>query len=657
MYKRIIVLVASALFILLAFLATIITDLYDRDFPQALNVDSSLTLDFSESDISINEAFAMLEEMDERWNLGLVKIAPDLERDNDNQIFAALNDNDLPTEFTWFGGNDAVQIVGKERLETSYPDGFYLVTNKRDHLGEMQGVLQKEGVKVERTDASVFDSLKFVVFERGFSTAVLASFALIAALALFWLSLRARGRALRVLGGCPTIRIQMQDLSGFAAMLFISAFIVLLLSGIYVGIFHGWMYVSTYLKILIGLEVSVIFVSLLAALIMSATAWPSATMLANRQPAVKSLRLIAIIVQALTFLLVVSAAGPSWSAFKHSSAVASETAQWKQLADQAGIVFATELEDMDQMEGQIGELVKDAESHDEVALSYTFTKEMVMSVDFGEFSAVSLANQKWLNLVSEDSPQSFLTPVTYESIPNELVEMLQEQLEILSREEFAKDSFEQYQFLRPTTNFQLPVAIGGGGEKLHFADDVLIVVMPSIYEAFNDSNLTSLASTRNLMFTGVTETQQLLEKHELDTHSLREKGVNGELNVVYVAEDGILQAQYAAYLVWLQNLSLVALIIAFTIATVISALITALLKAKHDFPLRVAGHSWRIILQSRVLKELLVGLCLVGIVVVFQGIHEIGAIVAVVIYGLIIVPLSHLFTTRWCFNGVSKRRI
>ena len=80
MYKRIIVLVASALFILLAFLATIITDLYDRDFPQALNVDSSLTLDFSESDISINEAFAMLEEMDERWNLGLVKIAPDLER-------------------------------------------------------------------------------------------------------------------------------------------------------------------------------------------------------------------------------------------------------------------------------------------------------------------------------------------------------------------------------------------------------------------------------------------------------------------------------------------------------------------------------------------------------------------------------------------------
>lgn len=215
MYKRIIVAVAGALFALLALLAAIITDLYDRDFPQAIGAESRLNLDFSESGLSITEAFAKLEKLDARWNLGLVKVAPDLASDGDGQVYVALNDRDLPDEFTWFGGDGAGKIVGKDRLETSYPDGFYLVTGEKAHLSEFEDTLKSEGVKVGRGDASIFKSLEFVVRERGFLAAVLAAFALIAALALFWLSLRARGRALRVLGGCPTSRIQVQDLAGF----------------------------------------------------------------------------------------------------------------------------------------------------------------------------------------------------------------------------------------------------------------------------------------------------------------------------------------------------------------------------------------------------------------------------------------------------------
>ena len=211
MYKRIIVAVAGVLFILLVLLAVIITDLYDRDYPQTIGVESKLTLDFSESNFStsITEAFATLEELDARWSLGLVKVAPELAGDGDGQIFAALNDGDLPSEFTWFGG-DVSKIVGKERLANSYPDGTYLVTGNNAHLGEFEDALKNAGVKVVRHDASIFDSLSFVVYERGFAAAVLAVFALLAALALFWLSMRARGRALRVLGGCPTMWIQVQ---------------------------------------------------------------------------------------------------------------------------------------------------------------------------------------------------------------------------------------------------------------------------------------------------------------------------------------------------------------------------------------------------------------------------------------------------------------
>lgn len=665
MYKRIIVIVAGALFALLALLAVIITDLYDRDYPQTIGVESSLTLDFSEAGLSVTEAFAMLEELDARWSLGLVKVAPELAGDGNEQIFAALNDGDLPAEFTWFSG-DAGKIVGRERLANSYPDGTYLVTGKSAHLGEFKEALKSAGVKVERWEASILDSLQFVVYERGFAAAVLAVFALLAALALFWLSMRARGRALRVLAGCPTVRIQVQDLAGFGSALLVSAGVVALAAAGYVGIFHGWVYLPVFLKVLISLQVAVIALSLLAAFVMSASAWPSAAMLAFRQPAVKSLRTAAVVIQALTFLLVVAAAGPAWSAYQHSSARSAEMAQWKQLADQVAIEFAMgDLNGEDGMvalEPQIGELVKDAESLDMVAHSNTYTPEMWTrvdtgeSVDFGEYSAVSFVNQRWLDLVTRDAPQPALTAAPDHSIPEGLRQEIRVHAEMWSKERFSEELFAQFRFLRPVCGFRLPVA-GGWRDRLLFADDVLLVVVPSLYDAYNDYNLTSMASGSNIMFTGVVATQQLLERHGLDTQALRNRGFKGNLHVVYIAEEGLLLAQFAAYVVWLRTLALLALAIAFTVAAAISALITALLQAKRDFPLRVAGWSWLRILQGRVARELLVGVGLVGFVVLLQRPEAMGAVLAAAALGLLVVPLSHLFAARWCFHGVSRRRI
>ncbi|OLO17432.1 hypothetical protein BKP29_0221255, partial [Bacillus licheniformis] len=180
---------------------------------------------------------------------------------------------------------------------------------------------------------------------------------------------------------------------------------------------------------------------------------------------------------------------------------------------------------------------------------------------------------------------------------------------------------------------------------------------PSLYDTYNDSALTSMVSGSNIVFTGVTATQELLGKHGLDVKALRDRDINGELKVVYVAEEGILRAQFAAYVVWLLNLALIALVIAFTVAAAISALITALLQAKRDFPLRVAGQSWVRILRSRVAKEMLVGVGLVGVVVLLQRPDEIGAVLVAAVYGLLVVPLSHLFAVRWCFDRASKRRI
>ncbi|HEX5595818.1 MAG TPA: hypothetical protein VFX61_07340 [Micromonosporaceae bacterium] len=649
--------VAGALFSLLALVAAIVTDLHDRDFPQAIGVQSRLGLDFGESQFGDREAFAALTQMDADWNLGLVRIAPDLAGDSDEQVFVALNDGGLPATFRWFSGASAGKVVGKDRLANSSPDGSYLVTGDSARLGEFASELSSAGVRVTRTDASVTNSLQFAMREGGFAAAVLAAFALIAALALFWLSMKARSRALRVLGGCPPWRIQAQDLGGFAGALLVSAAAVTLAAASYVGLSHGRIYVGIFVKTLAGLELAVIAVSLLVALAMSASAWPSATMLATRQPAVKSLRSAAVVVQALTFLLVVGGAGPAWSAYRSSSATAAEVAQWKNLADQVGVQFGMSDEEMTSLEPQIGNLVKDAESAGAVAYSYTFSNEMWMG-DFGDYSAVSFVNQRWLDMMTTGTPPDALTPVPYDRVKDMVTREFSETFSLWSRNQDASgEILSSFGYLRPSNGFRLPVGQGGGGASLQFLDDVLVAVMPSPYLAINDRNLTSMASTKNILFTGVAATQALLERNGLSAGALSDRGIKGELSVVYVAEEGILRAQFMAYVVWLMNLALAALVVAFTVAAAISALITALLHAKRDFPLRLSGRPWARILQSRVAKELLAGAALVSLVALFQRPEAIGALLVAALFGVFVVPLSHLAAANWCFAGVSRRRI
>ena len=183
-YKKIIMIVSCILFSLLALLAAIITDLNDRDFPQAIGSKSRIYLNFAESEITINDTYLKLTELDKELNLGLVKIAPDLDDDGSSEVFISLNHHSLPNQFTWFRGNETGKIVQKNRLANSFPDGVYLVTNDTSHLEEFVDTLQNMGVEVVRRDASVIENLLFVVKEKGFAIAVLASLGLKTSLGL-----------------------------------------------------------------------------------------------------------------------------------------------------------------------------------------------------------------------------------------------------------------------------------------------------------------------------------------------------------------------------------------------------------------------------------------------------------------------------------------
>ena len=88
------------------------------------------------------------------------------------------------------------------------------------------------------------------------------------------------------------------------------------------------------------------------------------------------------------------------------------------------------------------------------------------------------------------------------------------------------------------------------GWRGFFADDVLLVVVPSLYDAYSDSNLTSMVSGSNIVFTGVT-LQQLLGGTA--SHKLRDRGFKGELNVVCCKMGSLAQSQHAV--VWLRSLA------------------------------------------------------------------------------------------------------
>jgi hypothetical protein len=210
---------------------------------------------------------------------------------------------------------------------------------------------------------------------------------------------------------------------------------------------------------------------------------------------------------------------------------------------------------------------------------------------------------------------------------------------LTTAEALSKVSF--YRYAGPGA---FPTSLSG---DLKFSNDTIIVVVPSVHDVFNDDFLASTASSSNLVFTGLGPTQELVAQH----------GLQKEVNVKYVAEEGVLRAQLTAYFAWLQGISLVALVVALVVAALIGAFITAVLKARRDFPLRLAGKRWAEILADRVAKEWSVGVALIGLVVLFQGLDGGVLLAFVAAAGLLVSPLTHLVAARWAFANVSLRRM
>lgn len=648
MHKRIVYAVSALLFALLAVVVGIVVDLHDRSYPERLGAVSAVKLDFAKSPMPHDEAFRELGAHSDRLRLGLVKVAPDLSGDQSGQIFIAVGSAEgLPERFEWYGDQPPGKVVGKSALEHSYPSGAYLVTGDRARLPELTRYFQERGVLVERHDDGPGQTLAFVVRQGSFVTTLVSAAALLVALALYWLSVKARARALRVLGGAPAWRIQVQDLGAFLVALVCSAVLCTAVASVYVGLVHGWAFVPYYAQTLALFDTLVILATMSCALAMSAVSWPSTTMLARRQPAAKSLRKVSAVLKAATFVLVIAAIGPAWAAYTDAAAAAEQQAQWKALADQVALSFPSVDEAKFQtIKGDVGDVVKAGQQADQVALSYTFTQEQVEGFDLGKEGAVALVNQRWLDLMLKKAPTDALVPISRSDVPAGMVDFLGPTLELNARGGAKADEMlDGFEWFRVSGSAEVPFAASGG--DLMFLDEAVVALVPDPHATFDDDFLASVTSSSNLVFTGLGETTELLEAH----------GLEHTLAVKFIAEEGVLRAQMAAYTKWLRSVSLVGLLVSLTVAASISAYITAMLRARRDFPMRLAGQPWARVLATRVSWEWAVGLGLAAAVVLLQRPDTIGVVLLATFAALALAPLAHVAAARWCFVNLSMRRL
>ncbi|MCS6711599.1 hypothetical protein JSY14_06000 [Brachybacterium sp. EF45031] len=654
MYRKIIAVTAVALYTLLAFLAAVVTDFHDRYNPQSIGVNAKLIVDFSQSQISDADALVALQELDSDGGLGLFKLAPDLDSAG-GQVFVDLSADSAAQTVGWFGNYAPAQIVGVERLANSSPDGTYLVTGEGDLDGAVDSLTER-GVIVDRVDVSTLDSILNLSQQAGFAAPVLAACALVAAITVFWLAIKARSRALRVLAGAAPWRIQAQDLGVLVITLLTTAVGVAAVASCLVGLTRGWTYVPVFLSIAATFEGATLAASVLVALLLSASSWPSVEVIARRLPAVKSLRWAARVVQIGTLITLIAFAGPAWAAAADAQRTAVQLDAWNELSDQVMLSFDIPDEDMDTVAPQVDRIVGSAESDGEAALSYAITEEQ-WAGDFGEYDAIALVNRQWISLMERALGPDALRPVAPDALNVMLSRELGPSLELWSRGGTEARGVDDLRAFEPATDAPFPVINGGAAGQLTFSSDVLVLEVPRISAFFDAPNIVSLASTGNIVFTGVASTQNRLDAEKLTPDGLAELGIEGTIRPLYVAEQGILEAQFAAYLSQLLAISLAALTIAFLVASAVTAMISGLINARRDFPLRLTGSTWAEVVRSRALLDVGMGTVIAIVIIAIQPVSTMAVTALASAFAIIAIYGSHLIAARAVFDRVVHRKL
>lgn len=647
--------VSTVVFTLMAILAVVLSDLSDRWLPHGAGASAAITLDITDSGLGDAEAFAQLGALSDELGLGLVKLAGDLSGEEFGQVIVELGaDRALPDRIARFGDIPDAEVRGPESLEHSRAGGRYLITGDDSRIEELQAWLSARQIEhTSSTDDPGYDAvLRIIVTQQAFVISLVATIVLLIAVVVYWLAVRSRQRALRVLAGARPLRVIAEDLAGLLGPIALAAIVVHAAAGAYVAAAHGTVFLPYFASTLALLQGLIIVAAVGTAVLLSLLSWPSSAVLARREPAVRRHRHAATSLKAVTFVLVIATIAPAYGAVRDAMAAAAEQAQWRLLGDQVSLVFVTgeSEQEFDELKGPVAEVALRAEQADAVSLSYSWTSDYLgqSAEEESRYGDLALVNQQWLDIVDADAAEQ--TAVSFDQLPDSMRDFLIPSLEIWQRDRDADVSalLHRLTFRQYAGEVALPVVHGGSGELL-FLDRVVLVVVPEL-TVLNEDFLASVATSANLVFTGVGRTEELVA----------EAGLLGSVRVQHIAEDGLLRAQFSAHFAWMQGISLLALLAAMAISAAVGSVIAALLDMRRDFQLRLAGASSVRIISRRVAPEWAFGLTLVAIavtVLLARGSPGAPLILAAGGLGLATSALCHAAARRWTFRAVAGRTL
>ncbi|MBW3092560.1 hypothetical protein KIH79_06285 [Bifidobacterium sp. 82T10] len=653
MHRRLLVVSSVLMCALAVFVAWVLCDLHDRSLPQELHPSAMVTVTLPDG-MDDADALRQLTERNRKLGLGLVKIVPDMEHGTDAQVFVPLPGTMLQSmepgmSIRRFGSLPDGKVAGSDRLNSASAGGQYLICGRWDDSARhgLDDWATSTGVRLEHGDDDLTGDLRMLLGQSSFRVTVGAAVALTAVLVLFWLSFKARSRALRVLTGVPAWKIQYDDAVGLMLPMLAVAVIVDAAAALGVFVSRGGVFVPYLLRVTLLLEVMV-FVCLLAfALVLSAACWPSVRMIADRQPVPRGLLRASVLVKAVVFVAVLAVIAPSMLSFREASDAAREQSVWQRLRDQVSvsITFGPDQTDMD---AKAAALVHAMERQGKAALSYTFTDGPEHRIT-ADTPVTGLVTRSWLDLVSIDPDVTAgITPVDAGRLDTQARQVV---------DQFATWAKDDAQARRLHAESRYYVADGvtvpmlkGGSDEMLFSPHATIIVVPDL-NGFSDSGfLTPALSSRNIVLTGLDDTRR----------QVAQVGLDAAVSVRYIAEAQILRAQFSAYFAWMQAAAIILLLVAFAMVALVGADVRAILRAGHDYPLLLTGYAPGCLAAPTILAETLFALASAGVVSIILATQQsdgVSITLLVAALAALFSAVCHRAATASRFRAINDRTL
>lgn len=607
MHRRLLVVSSALICALAVFVAWVLCDLHDHSLPQELHPSAVVTVTLPDG-MDDADALRQLAERNGTLGLGLVKIVPDMEHGTDAQVFVPLSGTtlrglDIGATIRRFGALPDGTVAGSDRLDSASAGGQYLICGRWDDSVRkgLDAWAAGVGVRLEYGDDDLTGDLRMLLGQSSFRVAVGAAVALTAVLVLFWLSFKARSRALRVLAGVPAWKIQVDDAVGLMLPMLAVAVIVDAAAALGVFVSRGGVFVPYLLRVMLLLESVILACLLVFTLVLSAACWPSVRMIADRRPMPRGLLRASVLVKAVVFVAVLAVIAPSAVSFREASDAAREQSVWQRLRDQVSIsiTFGPGRTDMDV---KAAALVRAMERQGKAALSYTFT-DGPENRTTADTPVSGLVTRSWLDLVGIDpDATNGITPVGVDRL-DEQTRQIVDQFATWAKNGTQADRLRAESRYYVADGVTVPLLKGGSDDML-FSRHATLVVVPDL-DGFSDSGfLTPALSSRNIVLTGLDDTRRQVARAGLGT----------AVSVRYIAEEQILRAQFSAYFAWMQAAAIILLLAALAMVALVGADVRATLRAGHDYPLLLAGYAPGRLAAPTILMETLFALASAGII-------------------------------------------